>query len=186
MQRLNKVLGAKWPRFPYKLDLDVGELSSLMSQSYESPEWDALADICLACGQCTLVCPTCFCFNVYDEVELNLQDGERRRNVRVVERVHRHVRLGIRRPARVGQQLARYVHQAGEPGGEKDDCLQPPREEVWNSRPGEVPEQVSRAHAHGGAADGAQQYPAPESGARAHNQEQSGAPSSPPRWAGRP
>jgi sulfhydrogenase subunit beta (sulfur reductase) len=79
MQRLNKVLGAKWPRFPYKLDFDVGELSSLMSQSYDSPEWDALADICLACGQCTLVCPTCFCFNVYDEVDLNLQDGERRR-----------------------------------------------------------------------------------------------------------
>ena len=34
-------------------------------------------EICLACGQCTLVCPTCYCFNVYDEVELNLQDGER-------------------------------------------------------------------------------------------------------------
>ena len=78
-KQLNKVLGAKWPRFPYKLEFDVGELSSLMSQSYDSPVWDQLAEICLACGQCTLVCPTCFCFNVYDEVELNLQDGERRR-----------------------------------------------------------------------------------------------------------
>ena len=73
------MLGAKWPRFPYKLEFDVGELSPLMSQSYDSPLWDELAEICLACGQCTLVCPTCFCFNVYDEVELNLQDGERRR-----------------------------------------------------------------------------------------------------------
>jgi sulfhydrogenase subunit beta (sulfur reductase) len=79
MQRLNKVLGAKWPRFPYKLEFDVGELSALMSQSYDSPEWDQLAEICLACGQCTLVCPTCFCFNVYDEVDLSLQEGERRR-----------------------------------------------------------------------------------------------------------
>jgi sulfhydrogenase subunit beta (sulfur reductase) len=77
MQQINKVLGAKWSRFAYKLDFDVGELSSLMSQSYDNPEWDELAKICLACGQCTLVCPTCFCFNVYDEVELNLQDGER-------------------------------------------------------------------------------------------------------------
>ena len=77
MQQLNKVLGAKWSRFPYKLDFDVGELAPLMSQSYDSPYWDELADICLACGQCTLVCPTCFCFDVYDEVELNLQDGER-------------------------------------------------------------------------------------------------------------
>ena len=79
MQHLNKVLAAKWPRFPYKLEFDAGELSSLMSQAYDSPLWDQLAEICLACGQCTLVCPTCFCFNVYDEVELNLQDGERRR-----------------------------------------------------------------------------------------------------------
>jgi sulfhydrogenase subunit beta (sulfur reductase) len=79
MQQLNKVLGAKWPRFPYKLEFDVGELSALMSQSYDSPEWDQLAEICLACGQCTLVCPTCFCFNVYDEVDLSLQEGERRR-----------------------------------------------------------------------------------------------------------
>jgi ferredoxin len=77
--KLSKVLGAKWPRFPYKLDFDVGELSALMAQSYDNPLWDQLAEICLACGQCTLVCPTCFCFNVYDEVELNLTDGERRR-----------------------------------------------------------------------------------------------------------
>lgn len=79
MQRLNKVLGAKWPRFPYKLGFDVGELAPLMSQSYDSPLWEQLADICLACGQCTLVCPTCFCFNVYDEVELSLEAGERKR-----------------------------------------------------------------------------------------------------------
>jgi sulfhydrogenase subunit beta (sulfur reductase) len=79
MQALNRVLGAKWPRFPYKLEYDVGELSALMSQSYESPLWDQLAEICLACGQCTLVCPTCFCFNVTDVVELNLQEGERLR-----------------------------------------------------------------------------------------------------------
>lgn len=77
MQQLNAVLSAKWPRFPYKLKFDVGELSPLMSQSYESPVWNDLADICLACGQCTLVCPTCFCFNVYDSVELDLQQGER-------------------------------------------------------------------------------------------------------------
>jgi ferredoxin len=79
MQRLNRVLGAKWPRFPYKLGFDAGELAPLMRQSYDSPVWDKLAEICLACGQCTLVCPTCFCFNVTDVVELNLQDGERLR-----------------------------------------------------------------------------------------------------------
>jgi sulfhydrogenase subunit beta (sulfur reductase) len=77
MQQLNKVLSAKWTRFPYKLEFDVGELPPLIRRSYDSPVWDKLAEICLACGQCTLVCPTCFCFNVSDEVELNLQTGER-------------------------------------------------------------------------------------------------------------
>ena len=79
MQQLNKVLGAKWPRFPYKLDFDMGELPALMSQSYSSPVWTELSQICLACGQCTLVCPTCYCFNIYDEVDLHLVDGERHR-----------------------------------------------------------------------------------------------------------
>jgi sulfhydrogenase subunit beta (sulfur reductase) len=77
MRQLNNVLGAKWPRFAYKLDLDAGELASLMRQSYDSPEWQILGDKCLACGQCTLVCPTCFCFNVYDQVALDLEEGER-------------------------------------------------------------------------------------------------------------
>jgi ferredoxin len=79
MKRLNKLLSAKWPRFPYKLELDVEELPSLMSQAYDSPMWEQLGEKCLACGQCTLVCPTCFCFNVCDKIELNLQDGERQR-----------------------------------------------------------------------------------------------------------
>lgn len=79
MQALNKVLSAKWSRFPYNLDFDVGELPALMSQSYNSPVWGELAEKCLACGTCNLICPTCFCFNVYDDVELNLQEGERRR-----------------------------------------------------------------------------------------------------------
>jgi ferredoxin len=77
MKQFNKLLSAKWPRFPYKLEYDVGELASLMSQSYDRALWDELAEICLACGQCTLVCPTCFCFNVYDDVDLDLQKGER-------------------------------------------------------------------------------------------------------------
>jgi ferredoxin len=79
VRQLNRVLGAKWARFPLKLEFEVDELAPMMLHAYESPLWDELAKDCLACGQCTLVCPTCFCFNVYDEVELHLLEGERRR-----------------------------------------------------------------------------------------------------------
>jgi sulfhydrogenase subunit beta (sulfur reductase) len=34
-----------------------------------NPIWDELAQICLACGKCTVHCPTCFCFDQKDEVD---------------------------------------------------------------------------------------------------------------------
>ncbi len=40
----------------------------------DHPEWDAVAGRCLSCGNCTAVCPTCFCHSVGDTTEL---DGRR-------------------------------------------------------------------------------------------------------------
>ena len=76
-QRINRVISEKWPRFPLRLDFDVTELPSLLSVSYDSKLWDELGERCLACGMCTNVCPTCYCFNVVDEVELTLDAGKR-------------------------------------------------------------------------------------------------------------
>ena len=78
-KRINTVLSEKWPRFPYKLDFDVGELPALMSVSQKSPLWQQLGEICLACGSCTNVCPTCYCFDVKDKVDLSLTEGHRER-----------------------------------------------------------------------------------------------------------
>ncbi len=39
--------------------------------------WEQLAGECLACGACTQVCPTCFCYRVMDRMDLDLQGGER-------------------------------------------------------------------------------------------------------------
>ncbi len=35
---------------------------------YEADFWEALALPCLNCGTCTFLCPTCYCFDVQDEV----------------------------------------------------------------------------------------------------------------------
>lgn len=77
--RLSRVINEKWPRFPYRLDFDVTELPSLLSLSYRSAIWDKLGDRCLSCGMCTLVCPTCYCFNTVDEIDLPLASGNRAR-----------------------------------------------------------------------------------------------------------
>ncbi len=76
-KRLNQVLSEKWPRFPYRLDSDITDLASLLSVSYDSDLWQELGDRCLGCGACTVVCPTCYCFNVRDEVDFTLSAGVR-------------------------------------------------------------------------------------------------------------
>lgn len=73
----NRVVSEKWARFPLRLDFDITELPSLLSVSYESKLWDELGERCLACGMCTNVCPTCYCFNVTDEVDFTLSAGKR-------------------------------------------------------------------------------------------------------------
>ncbi len=77
MRRLNAVLSEKWPRFSYRLDFDVSELPSLMRVSHNSALWEELGRRCLACGSCTNVCPTCYCFNMQDEVDFALSAGKR-------------------------------------------------------------------------------------------------------------
>jgi ferredoxin len=74
---LSRVMSNKWARFPYKLDTDITDLPSLMKVSQKSALWNELGERCLSCGLCTLVCPTCYCFDVHDEIDLALSEGIR-------------------------------------------------------------------------------------------------------------
>jgi sulfhydrogenase subunit beta (sulfur reductase) len=80
IKRLNNVLSEKWPKFPYRLDFDISDLPSLLNLSMKSPLWAELGDRCCSCAACTNVCPTCFCFDVKDEVNLDLTTGSRIRS----------------------------------------------------------------------------------------------------------
>jgi sulfhydrogenase subunit beta (sulfur reductase) len=42
------------------------DLRELLEENYEHPRWDDVAARCLSCANCTMVCPTCFCFSVED------------------------------------------------------------------------------------------------------------------------
>ena len=79
-RRLDQVMSEKWPRFPYKLEEGITEIPSLMTIGYRNSLWDDLGDKCLGCGSCTNVCPTCFCFDVHDEVDFSLSAGNRFRS----------------------------------------------------------------------------------------------------------
>jgi sulfhydrogenase subunit beta (sulfur reductase) len=105
-------------------ELDVTDIRDLLYRNYESARWDEVAERCLSCGNCTMVCPTCFCTSVEDVTDLT---GER------VERVQRwdscftvdysHIHGGAVRPSTrsryrqwMTHKLATWIDQFGSSG----------------------------------------------------------------------
>src|SRR5512132_724997 len=50
--------------------LDTTDIRDLLQANAEHPRWDDVADRCLSCGNCTMVCPTCFCSSAEDTTDL--------------------------------------------------------------------------------------------------------------------
>ena len=50
--------------------LDTQGLASRLRSNPEHPQWEKVAARCMACGNCTQVCPTCFCTSVVDVAAL--------------------------------------------------------------------------------------------------------------------
>ncbi len=51
----------------FSLAMDVTDLPYVLELKREDPVWDEVGKKCLCCGSCSMVCPTCACFNVVDE-----------------------------------------------------------------------------------------------------------------------
>ena len=61
--------------------LDTTGIKELLYQNYDHPRWDDVAKRCLTCGNCTMVCPTCFCSTVEDYTDLKGEHAERVRKL---------------------------------------------------------------------------------------------------------
>lgn len=57
--------------------VDTGGFREAIAAAAESDAFGAIAERCLACGNCTLVCPTCFCTSVDDERALGSSEARR-------------------------------------------------------------------------------------------------------------
>jgi len=55
----------------------IADASDVLRRNLDSPHWDAVAERCLTCGNCTMVCPTCFCTTVEDVTDLSGTVAER-------------------------------------------------------------------------------------------------------------
>jgi sulfhydrogenase subunit beta (sulfur reductase) len=53
----------------FTLALDITDLPYVLELKKDDPVWTELGKKCLCCGACSMVCPTCACFNVFDEVK---------------------------------------------------------------------------------------------------------------------
>jgi ferredoxin len=63
----------------HELKCDPAYLPKVLAKAYKHPVWEERAKTCFSCGSCNQVCPTCYCFNVQDDVNWDLQTGRRER-----------------------------------------------------------------------------------------------------------
>ncbi len=55
-------------RRAFRLALDVAGLPYILELKKDDPVWEELGKKCLCCGTCSMVCPTCTCFNLVDQI----------------------------------------------------------------------------------------------------------------------
>ena len=57
--------------------LDTTGIRELLYENFEHPRWENVAERCLSCANCTMVCPTCFCTTVEDVSDVTGDHAER-------------------------------------------------------------------------------------------------------------
>lgn len=56
------------------------QMVKIREKFYNNKEiWEELGQRCIECGKCTIICPTCFCFNNSDQPGLEKDSGQRQR-----------------------------------------------------------------------------------------------------------
>ncbi|MGE3317384.1 MAG: 4Fe-4S dicluster domain-containing protein [Planctomycetaceae bacterium] len=60
--------------------MDTVDLRNRLLSNLEHPRWSEVAQRCLSCTNCTMVCPTCFCSSVNEVSDLPMQNVERQRH----------------------------------------------------------------------------------------------------------
>jgi Fe-S-cluster-containing hydrogenase component 2 len=86
----------------------------LLARNLEHPRWDDVAERCLTCGNCTMVCPTCFCTSVEDHTDLA---GEHAEHVRLWDSCysvdHSYIHGGAIRPSGRSRYRQWLTHKFG-------------------------------------------------------------------------
>ena len=76
-KELQAIRDRKKSIFKNEVNIDRHKIPEMFVKTFESKVWDDVGRRCLACGNCTNVCPTCYCFDVMDEPNMDLKTGKR-------------------------------------------------------------------------------------------------------------
>jgi ferredoxin len=63
----------------FKTQVNVNIVPGLMDLEFESDVWKKWGDKCLSCGSCAMVCPTCYCYGVEEQVDMSFTKATKKR-----------------------------------------------------------------------------------------------------------
>jgi len=63
----------------FHTEIQLQDFPEIMDLEYHSNLWQEVGQECLSCGTCSMVCPTCYCYAVFDELNLDASSGQRKR-----------------------------------------------------------------------------------------------------------
>ncbi len=79
LKELEELRAQKRKIFKNEVSARHNELKEIFEKTFDSRVWDDLGERCVACGNCTNVCPTCYCFDIRDDINLDFNTGARYR-----------------------------------------------------------------------------------------------------------
>jgi len=74
---LDKLRSEKREKFSCDFGKRTQEVYYAFSKGMNSRVWEEIGERCLSCGNCTNVCPTCYCFDMTDLINLDMKTGAR-------------------------------------------------------------------------------------------------------------
>jgi ferredoxin len=97
----------------FKVHVRFENLPTLLDIEFESPVWKKWGDRCLSCGSCAMVCPTCYCYGVYERISQDFTECKKVRQLYSCNLLDFAMVAGGHnfRPTRHSRLKYRYYHQ---------------------------------------------------------------------------